>query len=285
MHPYIVVLVLVGCDDPETTPSLPGDDVVLARVGDSEITRYDFDRATESSLGPLVNGLDEEGRGEIVEGLVATRAMAQLREREMTPEERAALDREVATHREHLLVRQYLARHAPPEGADADAVRAYYEANRERFTPRPTRRYELLVATRALTQTERDAVSTALRDVGDQRDWSALASSLSQRGLPFAHQTGDERDARLEGELDRALRALDPGRSSPVLFVSGRAFVLRVTDLEHGAPRPLAEVQGEIRAALGARSTRDAVRSIRERAVAQVEVEYAAAPSAHPRTP
>jgi hypothetical protein len=269
---------LTACSGGEDAPTpvvvLPGDDAELARVGESRISQYDLDRALVTSLGPLADTVDEETRRDVLDSLITSRAISAARERELTPEQRAALEREVAAHREQLLVRQYLAQHAPAEApSDAD-VQAYYDAHRDRSGAHAVPRYEMLLSTRPLTDEERGDVVARLNAVGATGNWTALATELSARGLPIARREGDADDAFLHARLRQMLSNLTDGTASPLTIVEGRAFVLRKTGESPGVERPIAEVREEIRRALGPRSTRDSMRAVRDDVLRDVRVVY-----------
>ena len=277
-HPMLLALALAtsacGGGAAPAAVALPGDDVVLAEVDGRSITEYDLDRALVTTLGPLAEGVDAETRHDVLESLITSRAIAGAREVELTPEQRAALDREVEAHREQLLVRQYLAAHAPTADADDAELRAYYDAHPERFGAGTERAHELLVGTRELDGDERARVLEALGTAGARADWAVLAAELAARGMPIAHQRGTGDDALLHARLRQVIAALRVQRSSSVVFVDGRPFVARVTEERERSARPFAEVRDEIRRALGPRSVRDSIRSVREDVLARARVEY-----------
>lgn len=264
----------IGCGgDDEVT--LPGDDQVLAVVNDSNVTQYDVDHAIESSLSELAaERLDDTGRQRVLESVVMGRAIAQAREAELTPVELAELSRDVAAHREQLLIRQYLEHHSTPRPVTTAMVQEYYDAHPERFGGRETKRYEMLFTTRTLTEAERATFLQQTQAPAEQADWAAWAEQLRGQNLPVQHQQGEVAGAMLHDRLRDALGPLTQGQASTVLFVEGRAFVLRVTHISREGTRPLAEVSREIRATLAPVQLRDSVREIRDAVLADAEVTY-----------
>jgi len=260
----------------EASVALPGDDVVLAEVNGSTITRYDLERTVAETLDEFAVGrLEPEARRQALESLVSTRAIAQARERELSPEQRAEVDRKVSRYRDQILVGQYLAAHAPPSAVTDEMVREYYEEHADRFGGGTVRRHEVLYATRALADTERNRVLAELREADGQPDWRAFAASLRERQMPMAHQRGDSNAAGvLPTRVRRVLETLPAGRASAVTFVEGRPFVVRVTGETQRPRRPLAEVRREIRAALAPLQIRASVRQVRADVLAEAEVTY-----------
>lgn len=264
-----------GCSGDDDEVALPGDDQILAVVNDTNVTQYDVDHAIESSLSEMAaERLDDTGRRRVLESVVMGRAIAQAREAELTPEELAILERDVAMHREQLLVRQYLEHHATARPVTTAMVQDYYDTHPERFGGREVKRYEMLFTTRTLTEAERTAFSQQTRAPAEQADWSAWATQLQGQNLPVQHQQGEVAGAMLHDRLRDALSALNQGQVSSVIFVEGRAFLLRVTHLSREGTRPLAEVSREIRASLAPVQLRESVREVRDAVLENAEVTY-----------
>ncbi|HJK94421.1 MAG TPA: peptidylprolyl isomerase [Polyangiaceae bacterium LLY-WYZ-15_(1-7)] len=276
----LALAVACGGDDEasveEAPARLPGDDEVLAEVNGTQVTRYDLESTVRETLGGFaLDQLDEESRERALQSVVSARAIAMAREAELSAEERAALDRKVARYREKLLVQQYLATHAPADAITDEMVREYYESHPERFAGATTRRFEMLFATRSLTDGERERVVRSLRQPDQRGDWAAWAAELAAEGLPIAHRRADTRTARVLPQRLRELASdLPQGRASGLTFVDGRSFLLRVTGETAGRPRPLADVEEEIRAALGPLRLRDSVRDVRAEVLERSDVVY-----------
>jgi len=272
----MALLLVAACDEEEPTPTLPGDDVVLAEVGGVPVTRYDLERTVAETLNEQALGqLDDEGRREALESIVATKALAAAREAEMDPQDRLALDRKVARYRERLLVESYLREHAPPQPVTEEMVRAYYDEHRDRFRTGGGREYEVLYTSRAVTEGERGRLLSQLRAADETEDWEAMAERLTGAGLPVGHRRGNQETLTLLPPRVRTLVASSPvGRAAPVAFVDGRAFVLRVTRQVPPRLRPLSEVRSTIRASLGPSVVRESIREVREQVLADTEVSY-----------
>lgn len=254
---------------------LPGDDETLAEVGESRITRYDLDRSIASTLSDAAAAqLDEHGRREMLKSLVASRAIAEARERELDAEQREELARKVEAYREQLLVRDYLEAHATPQPVTPEMVRTYYEEHPERFGGGTTREYEMLLTTRALTPAERDTLLRALGNPGAQSDWAAWASTLASQGLPVTHQRGTLAASLLDERLRRVLEGLGVNQASTVTLIDGKAYLLRVTGETRRPPRPLEEVSAEIRTTLAPIQLRESVRRVREQVLSRTHVTY-----------
>src|SRR5687768_13851799 len=70
--------------------TLQDDDKVLARVGSTEITEYDFDLAVQAGFSRTGREvLEGPARRQLLESLIQARAIALAREAELTPVEKA----------------------------------------------------------------------------------------------------------------------------------------------------------------------------------------------------
>jgi len=254
---------------------LEGDDIVLARVDGEPITRYDVEQTIQSTLGQVSAArLDEQGRRKVLDSLVASRAIARVQKAEMTPEDLAALDKKVGAYREQLLVKQYLAEHAAPQPVTGDMVRDYYEAHPEHFGARTIRSYEMLAGKRRLTTPERDDLIYALQGAAEKNDWQPWVQTLQRQGYPIGYRQGQVDEKLLHPQLRELMSSIQKGETSRLIFVDGRAYIVRIVDEKQIAPRPLNDVSGEIRKALVPVQLKKAVKQASDQVLQTTEVIY-----------
>jgi hypothetical protein len=238
--------------EPETPKVvLEGDDIVLVRVNGDAITRYDLDQTIRSTLGASSAGrLDEAGRQKILESLVASRAIAQSQEADLSAEDQAVLAKKIRAYREQLLVKQYLVRQATPQPVTGEMVREYYQAHPERFGARTIRTYEMLAGRRKLTAAERDALIQVLKSAAENKDWQQWVAKLQDQGYPIEYRRGRVAEKILHPRLYQLMQPLKKGQASRLTFIEGTAYTVRILEEKQIAPRPLNEVSAEIRKAL-----------------------------------
>lgn len=254
---------------------------VLAEVNGAELTAFDLDVMVRDTLGPLSESVlqQEDSRRRALESLVVSRAMSMQRDAELSDEERWQLERRVQAYRDQLLVRQYLDEHAPAAPVTHAMIEEYYASHAERFGGETETRYEMLFATRSLTDAERRRALEVLRSPDAHPDWDAWMHDLQITGLPLAHRADQTDVETLPPRLRETLTHLQPGEgapgaASPLTLVDGRPFLLRVLSRTHGRPRPLADVRGEIREALSARHLRDAIERAQAQVLSEAEISY-----------
>ncbi len=254
---------------------LEGDEVVLVRVAGDPITRYDLDQTIRSTLGASSAGrLDEAGRQKVLASLVASRAIAQAREADLSAEDQAVLDKKVQAYREQLLVKQYLARQAAPQPVTGEMVREYYQAHPERFGARTIRTYEMLAGRRKLKAEERDALLRVLNPAADKKDWQQWVQKLQGQGYPIEYRRGRVAEKILHPRLRQLMRPLKKGEASQLTFIEGTAYTVRIVDEKQIAPRPLNEVSAEIRKALVPVQLKKAVKLASRQVLKTADVVY-----------
>lgn len=265
---------------PSPPAALPGDDVVLAYVGPQRlpVTQYDVQQAAERTLGNLADVAIETGtRGEMVDSVISTRAMAVLRKSELTPAQAAALDKKVNAYRERLLVRDYLDEHAERVTTSEEELRAYYDAHPEKFGPRPERHFELAYVELGRDSTARPGLMRTLSEVTLADDWRGAVAERQKTGLPVGFRRGDAGLANLPKRLRDAALKLGVGEASNVVVVGERAYVLRMTKVGKKPGKTFKEVRPRIAKLLEPRETRAQLQAIKDDVLEKVPVERVSA--------
>jgi hypothetical protein len=270
-----LALAAVSCQRGGDKAELPGDDVVLAQVNSSPITRYDLDLAARTLLSrEVLSELDDAGRKQLLESLVQARAIAQKREAELNAKDRLELDKQVAAYREELLVKQYLSKHTKVRPVSPELVSRYYEQNQARFGAEKVRAYELITSPRELSETERLPLMAAARDAVQHKDWSAWTAELQKKHLPLVYQRGTTQHGVSQPALRNLIAQLSLGEASHITFVDGRPYLVRVTEESASPAKPLAAVSAEIRKTLLPEQVKQSVQAASEVVMKDTRVVY-----------
>lgn len=274
----IVALAFLACGkDTVTDPAsaLPGDDKVLAKVNGSSITAYDLDQAVRASLGQSAVGmLDPTGRKNVLDSLVAARAISQAQEKSLTGQERAALKRQVDAYREQLLVKRYLAKHAPKDPVTREMVADYYRKHPGQFGRKTVKRYEMISSTETLDDARRDQLLASLKDPDQHKDWSDWTKKLRQEGLPLAYTSGTADPAILSEELRGRLDKLKPEMPAALAFNNTGIALTRVIEEKEIPPQPLDHVRDRIRRILRPVQLKKSVKRVSDKVLAGADVQY-----------
>lgn len=267
-----LVGVLCACNDEEPV-QLPGDETVVAKVEEQPITDYDVARALDKSLGKFaVPSVERRAREKVVESLVQSRAMTILAERSLEPVQLMAVEREVASYRESLLVKHYLSQHAPVQAVTSEQIQAHYEKYPERYGARQERTYELIFGVKPLDGAARIRVMRKLTTMSASQNWSEAAqASTAEEKLGYA--TGSVGEKALHPKLKELLEGMSQGSTSNIVIVQGRAYVGRITGETQVKPRPLSEVRDEIEKALEPANLSRSIRQVGKDAAAKLKVE------------
>lgn len=256
--------------------ALPGvNQDVLAIVNGSQITEPDVMTAARRIFGmDAVDKLDADAKSKVLKTLVASRAISQVAEKELSQDELARIDREAAAYREELLVNKYLMKHARPRPVSDAMIRHYYESHPEEFGAATIRTYEMITAVGKLTSGELDALALILKKRDKKRNWRAWASGLKKAGFPVSYHKGETSGGILDPRVSVMLSNLSPGRTSPVEIINGAPLVVRLLDEKQTAPQSLKDVYGRIKKMLAPARVKDAVREISRKALKNADVVY-----------
>ncbi|MBU0681414.1 MAG: peptidyl-prolyl cis-trans isomerase [Proteobacteria bacterium] len=270
-----LTLLLSSCGDADKEATLEGESVVVAVVNGAEISQFDLDLAIRKLVGAeAATMMDEAATKKVLESMVMSRAISQLREKEMNALEKAEIAKEVAVFREQLLVRRYLAKHSPPQPVTMEMVQDYYDGHPELFGAKKIRMYEMITTKRALNANERDELLGKLQDPGKHGKWQDWAKELAAFGYPVTYRQGRDGGEVLHPKLNQVMGSLAPGQSSPLIFVKETPYLIRITSEENIPAQPLAEVTGAIKKALGPKQLKQAVEQVGKEALANAKVEY-----------
>ena len=278
----IGLVCLTACQSPsdsesetEQTAAVAGDGEVLVRVEGESITAYDLELAANRLLGPEQAAmLDDGGRRKLLESLVLSRLMARAAAKELSAEDAAKLDKQVAAYREQLLAKQYLKAHAVPGPVTDEMVKRYYEEHPEQFGGGRERHYRLLMATPDAV-TGRETAMQVLKDAQDRDDWPDYVRAMSAKGHKLQLREGVVDAGLLHPQLLALLNQTAVNSVSAVTFIDGQAYVARIDKEVEKQPRPLAEVSAEIRRALVPVQLKKAIEQVGDGLRKSAQIDYA----------
>jgi hypothetical protein len=269
----MTIPVMTGCSRGKSP--LKGDEVVLAKVDGERITEYDVTHAIRKNFGSYAESvMDDQNRRVVLEGLAQNKAMAQKADKGLSREERALLEKKVSVYRERLLARAYINKNSPPEPVTDEMIERYYRENQKSFGQTTHKVYEMISTDRGLLPGERDKIIGDVGDPAGKTDWKGLVVAMQKKGYPVQYRQGMVNEKMLEKKLQDALHGLKKGAASPLFFVEGKAYALRVTDEVTTPPKPLDEVRESIRKKLKPEQLTKAVRKVSAEVMAGTKVEY-----------
>lgn len=274
----VLVAGLVGCSGEkakEVPFVLDGDETVCVEVNGEKITLYDVEQAAVQTLGAAnASRLDDTGKEKIAKSLAASRAMAQAREKEMTPKEKAELAKQVAVYREQLFVRQYLAKYATPSRVSNEMVERWYYDHPERFGAESEIMYEMVAADTRTSKASRDEWMALMGKAVNANAWGTWASEQREQGWPVLYKKGRAVKGVMDERLYSLINATKQGETSSLTYIEGAPYLVRVIERKHKAPRDLDEVRAEIRRALAPVQVKEAVKQVSDEILKQADVVY-----------
>lgn len=218
---------------------------------------------------------DENFRKKILDSLIASRAMRQSVEPELSEAQRDEIKNAVKAYEEELFVKAYLQKNVVPQPVTSEMVQHYYEQHLQEFGGQTLRDFQLLRATVATNEELRNQLLQAVPQIRTTNDWQQKAGSWQQQ-YQLQFQQGRSKPGLFSAELDQVLARLQKGETSDVFYIDGELYLLRVTGISEVAAKPLTQVSADIRQRLAAQVLRDAVKEASETARAKAKIELLA---------
>ena len=254
---------------------LEGDNQIAAEVEGEPISRFDVEEAAIKTLGKeRALSMDEALERKILESLVTSRAMATAQWKVMSEEEKARTNKEVAAFKEQLLVRKYLADNASPSPITEEKLKRWYESHPDRYGAREIISYEMVAGVTRGDTRKSESWMTLMTEVRASKTWRDAVTAKREEGWPLLYRKGIARKEVMDKTLFQLIASVSAGNTSPLTYVQGNPYVVRVTEKRMSEPRPFNEVRAEIRQSLGPLRMKEAVKEAGTKALAGVEVVY-----------
>lgn len=273
-----VTLCITGCDNPQNNSENKigepkNSSPVVAKVDDSLITQEQLNYQINKIVGDkaaLFGGIQLQDK--VLDSMISSRAMAQLMEQELSPEEKRELELKLQSYREELLVNQYIKLHAEPQPVTIEMVKGYYEENKDEFGGITERTFEYVSSKGNLSEQQRDDVIAGLSSLADVSDWKVAADKLQKAGVPIEHKRAVVNVGILEQPLKSLVMSTKPGSVSGV-HMGSKIMRVRVVSERKYPPKPLAQVSADIREMLAPIMLKKSLKALSKEAKSQVEIE------------
>jgi PPIC-type PPIASE domain len=276
--PAVLAALASGCNEKalEQVPSGSAEPVggigaeqaakIVAKAGERTITLGDFAR-TLDRMDPFdrLRYQTKERRRELLQEMIDVELLAQEARRRGLDRRPEVVDALRQLHRDALLqkVRDTL---PPPGAVTADEVKAYYEANAERYNEPERRRVSAIVMT---SKAEAEKVLKLAQNVKNATEWGEL---FLKNSITAPRSRGPNDPVDLMGDLGIVgppgdpkggnTKVPEPVRAAvfkvpaigqvadAVIETEGKFFVVRMSGLTAGHRRTLAEADRTIRVAI-----------------------------------
>lgn len=243
---------------------------VMATVNGEPITQADIDFMINRTFsGSEQLFFDDAMQAKVLDSLIASKAMQQKMLTTLSRDELKDIDNRARAYQEELYLKAYLQQFATPEPVSSKMVQEYYEQYPEEFGGGELRVFEMLSTNTKPSETQRDAILSAVDDIKASTDWRTFASS-GNLGLNYKRATMAPN--LFDASIERAVRLLGTGESSDAVFIKGVPHIFRVLEIQDLPTRPLSEVSAAIRKKLAAMQLKKAVKAASDEAISQADV-------------
>ena len=276
------LLLLASCqrtdnvsDTKSTDREMGGDNPVLVKINNENVTQKDIDFTLLKLLGPSgATKADENARKKVLESLVISRVISQEAQKTMSAESRQNIDQQVAAFREELLVKHYLKEHVEPQPITQEMIRRYYEKHPEKYGANMVREYILLTTKGNPDASMREKLFPLFTSARKEKDWKKLASKWDENGFPVILRSGRQDEELLHKKLNEVIAGLNLSETSKPFIIKGRLYVVRYTKDIEGKEKPFGALGVEIRKELLAEQLNASITKIKESLVKSAKLEY-----------
>lgn len=255
VKPLLVTLLLLLA----AVPAAGGEDPVVARAGDTVVTREQYRAAlvqsrTSGDLGALADSMTAEGKRKLLDDLVDLRLIAARARREGVaelPEVKALV--QLAT--DTALVREYLRIATEKLDFSSEGLMHFYREHPDLF------RSQIRVKAAHVVTATREEALAAKKEILSGTPLGQVAKQVNTDSTKqLAGELGWVKKGLFVKNFEEALFALKAGELSEVVQTSFGFHVIRVHEVDLGAVKPFEAVKDEVRKAMAA----EAVSRLRE---------------------
>jgi len=245
----------------------------IAHVNGSPITQAELDYARTRTFGRqsamVPSGSIEE---KLLQSLVASRAISQAAEQELSQEQLQEIELKAAAYKEELLVKQYLTSHVEPEPVSSDMAKQYYEQHPEEFGAGLEKTFEMIRTVSNLDDGQRRTLLLELAKAKSEGNWEQWVNAIQLKSVVYKRATA--KVDILDQPLQRLVRTTQIGKVSPI-HNGDHIAIVRVIDEKRISPKPFSEVSAEVRKRLAPLKLKEAIKTISQEIVKNSQVTYA----------
>lgn len=245
---------------------------VLATVNGTAITQQDLDftiQRTFSQADLLYS--NEEVVKKVLQSLIAGEAMKQKILSELDSEQRAGITSKVKAYEQELYIKEYLSHYAQPQPVTVSMVKDYYQKNPDQFGGIKVKQVEIIRSVSPLSDQDRQSLLLQKQQLEESQDWKTLVTRLSG---DIVYERTESSNQLLDKRLNQVIQQLELNRVSTATFIEGNTYFARVVSEKQLPPKPLSEVNHQIRKMLSPQQVRQAVKKASDEVVAQAKIEY-----------
>lgn len=272
----VLVCFFLGACDNKLEHSITAQSVPLVNVDGEVIYDSDVDFLIEKMLRSDDQlKINNTLRQKILDSLIASRAMKQQVEKQLSAVELTRIEESVKAYKEELFVKEYLQKNVVPEQVTMEMVQHYYNENIGDYSRDTVSDFELLKAPSNLTDVQRDQLLNAMTDVKKISNWESESKMLQQK-YSLQYQKGRYKKGLLNEAFDQVFANLEQGQTSDFFYIDGELHLIRITHISNSMPQSLAVVSEEIHKKLTTQKLREAVKAASDKARSQAKVEVLA---------
>lgn len=259
-----------------TLDTLQPGEVGLASVNGSIIGSEDLSVYMARTVGSDYAAMaDANLEKNVLESLIASRAISQKSLESMSNDERLTMEKRVAQFREELLVKRYLLEHATPEAIGHEDIRVYYDSNAEEFAGKEERLYEFLTVSPQQYKSNPSAAMELISSAKTERNWAEFVVRANKAaGISLVRNTQSFVGEGSGSSIEKSVIALTPNKMSKVIFENGAPYIAKLISVSTRPSKSFEESRAEISKRLLPARIKGSVKKLSSEILATAKIEY-----------
>lgn len=272
----LTIILGSGCTEKQNKSNSNRAGKVVARVDGSPITEQEVDYALNKITGGAAVPANKKLLNNVLDSLIASRAMSILAEKDLSETELDALNVKVNAYREELLAKVYIDKHATPVPVSSEAVEQYYERHINEFGGKTIKSFEYLTMNGLLDDESRAHVVSAFQAASKNMsvDLKSVADRLKGEGLPVKYKQAEMSVALIGEPIKTLLETTQAHHYAPIYNQQDQIALVRVNASRIIGAKSLHEVEVDIRKMLAPMQVKKAVSRLVEKVKDKVKIEY-----------
>ena len=275
----MLLVLMTACTDTTDEPVVPPvveDTGILAWVNEVPVHDEEVTYFLEKRLNLLpFQAASTEMRERALRSLVTGRAMAQLAERQLTPEEQREVELATAFFREDWLTKRYIKANTEPTPISEEKVVTYYNEHSEEFGARVLKEIEWISTPSTLPAGDRETLLSGFQALDGVDDWEGFSKRENRSSIRTEFRRGTFSPDLLADRLQVIVAETPVGATSGLHMIGGELHRIRVLSELVEAAQPLSEVRADIRQRLAPIAMRESVKEATEGVTSAVSIRYA----------
>lgn len=278
----LLLSLLLACDSGSDNQVSAEKDKVSVEAGDVLAT-IDGVAIHESQLETVIvdmfgeykaSQMDAQSRRRALDSMLAGYALSQKALANLPGKRINTIEEKTRRYRENLLINTYIQTKMDASTLTSEKIKAYYEANIEKFGQQAIKEYQLLTTRAELAEESRDKYLAVISNHRNSGKLPTIKQSLEKQSFDVQLHTGVLDKNLLDQRLYTFINAQVLNEISEITFINNKPYLVVITAEKTTNAKPLAEVRDTIRKSLVIKQLKQTIKKHSAEALADSKIVY-----------